>query len=56
MKDENCFDAICEGFSVVATAVTFIIGITDNRFEFVVISICALFCMALVLLFENLKG
>ena len=52
----NDFERVCEGFSGVITAVTFIIGITDNRFEFVVISICALFCMALILLFENLKG
>ena len=52
----NDFEPVCEGFSAVITAVPFIIGIVDNRFELVVISICALFCMALVLLFENLKG
>lgn len=56
MKDENNFEPICEWFSAIATAAPFIIGIVDDRFELVVISICALFCMALVLLFENLEG
>lgn len=52
----NDFERVCEGFSGVITAVSFTIGILDDRFEFIAVSVCALFCMALVLLFENLEG
>lgn len=52
----NVFKPVCEIFSAFATAILFIIGIANDRFELIVISICALFCMALVLLFENLEG
>lgn len=51
----NDFKSVCEQFGAVITAVSFIIGIVDDRFELVVISICALFCMALVLLFNNIE-
>lgn len=52
----NDFERVCEGFSEVITVVSFAIGILDDRFEFIAVSVCALFCMALVLLFENLEG
>lgn len=50
------FKSVCEGFSGVITAASFAIGISGNRFEFIVVSVCTLFCMALILLFENLEG
>ena len=52
----NDFDRICEGFSGIITAVSFAIGILDDRFEFIAVSVCALLFMTLVLLFENLEG
>lgn len=50
------FESVCEGFSGVMTAASFAIGVLDNRFEFIAVSVCALLCMALILLFENLEG
>lgn len=52
----NDFERMCEFFGEVITAASFAIGILDARFEFIVVSVCALFCMAIILLFENLEG
>lgn len=50
------YKTVCDTMVSAMAGFSYIYGVFEERFEFVAIAAALAFCMALLLLFENLEG